>query len=199
MTIFQVLDRVYRARVAFLVIAVAAAVAALSTATTPTDARYEYVPTIGQAVFVCCVAAASSAALLAVPRAEALEVTAARPQWMVRLFVAAALYAVLAGIAAVVCVAADSSWYFGPLLRDMVVVAGVTFALSAVLPSRYVAVAAVAYVLACVFGSRGSQWWDLLLTPTSWQNRLAAATLGVLGAAVFALRGARALPPDDEY
>jgi hypothetical protein len=195
-TTLQVLGRVYRARVAVLVLAAAAGLASLSTATSP---PYASVPSVGQAVFLCSTAAAATAALLALPRAEALEVTAGRPQWTMRLLVVTSLYAVLAGLAAAVCVTAGSWWYFGPLFRDMVAMAGLTFALTALLPARYVALAALAYVLACVFGSQGLRWWDVLFAESSWHNRLAAAALGVLGAAVFVLHGARPLPPDDEY
>jgi hypothetical protein len=116
-----------------------------------------------------------------------------------RLAMPVGLYVVLIAVAVVVCLAAGTAWYFAPLARDMVAVAGMTFALAAFLPPRYVTLAALAYVVVCVFGSRGEQWWDLLLAPPSWQNGLAAAVLGVVGAAVFAVRGARPLAPEDEY
>lgn len=199
MTTLQVLGRVYRAKLALLVVAVATVVAILSTATTGPGGLYSYVPTITPAVFASCVAAAASAAVLALPRAEALEVTAARPQWRARLAMAVGLYVVLLTAAVLVCLSAGTAWYFAPLTRDMVAVAGMTFALAALLPPRYVALAALAYVVVCIFGSRGWQWWDLLLAPPSWRNELAAAVLGVVGAAVYAVRGARPLAPEDEY
>jgi hypothetical protein len=200
MSTFGVVARVYRARVALLVLAVAAAYGTAHTAALPHFAVWPpQVEAVGEALYAASFGATAAAALLALPRAEAAEVTASRPQWAVRLLVAGGLYLALAVVAALVCVAAGTAWYLGPLVRVAVTAAAVTFALAAVLPPAYVTVAVIVYVLFCAFGSQGWAWWDLVFAEPSPARWVAAVVIAVAGTAVYAAVGARPLPPEDEY
>jgi hypothetical protein len=117
----------------------------------------------------------------------------------VRLLVAGGLYLAFVPVAALVCVAAGSAWFLAPLLRVAVVTAAVTFALSTVLPSGYVALGAVVYVLFCAYATDEVLWWNLVFSDPSWANGLAAVVVGALGTAVYAALGARPLAPEEEY
>lgn len=195
----RVLVAVLRAGPAAALLLAATAAAFWVTRSTPRQYIYPDVPTIAPAVFACCAGVALAAVVLAMPRIEATEVTAARPLWRLRAVLVASLYLAAVPVAAVVCLAASSGWFLMPLVRDGVVVAAATFGASTLLPARLVATAALGYVIMCYYVGRGQAVWDLLLAHPGTASTVAAGAVGVVGAFVFVRYGARSLAPDDEY
>lgn len=200
MTALLLYLRVVRLWWALGVVAIGTAWSAVSVALIPDTWIYSYVPSIAPGVFGCGMTAVLAAASLALPRIEAMEVTASRALWRHRLGLALGVYAVVTLLAAAVCLAAGSfAFFLLPLIRGGIAVAAATFLAAVFVPTRWVAPVALAYVIACHHISGGDQWWDLLLRHATPFNLTAAIALCVLGTAVFAHRGARPLPPEDEY
>ncbi|MEQ4305080.1 hypothetical protein ABNF97_27490 [Plantactinospora sp. B6F1] len=137
--------------------------------------------------------------LLTLPQSDAAELTAARTLWPFRaMLVAGLMLAILSGVAAV-CLILESWWFFLPVTRGAIFCASTTFAVSTILPMRYVAAAPLLYLLICYFSKHGEVWWDVVLAHPSAANLTVGMLIAVAGGSLFSRAGARGLEPHEEY
>ncbi|MDQ1306257.1 MAG: hypothetical protein QG671_2089 [Actinomycetota bacterium] len=191
--------RVTRLREAAGVTAVFAVGGAVWAGSTPAEWVYEAVPSLGRGALVTYLAAVLLAALLGLPSLEALEITASRRLWPLRL---ALVFAALAGTAVVcgaVCAAVGSAWHLYPLMLGGTLLVCATFTASTVLPSHLVALPALAYTVTCCFTSAGQASWDVLMTTPTLLHTILILIAGLLGVLVFCTRGARPAPGTDDW